>query len=897
MYAPTVLTDTQERRIDQSVLIMGLIVAALGAVNLAARLLAWPNPQFLPVGGQHWLTENIAIAVVFLGLASTLILRKHYCDSPQSKAQIKMARLVCVAVPAVIGLSFLIRHVGLLFYHLDFLMSPTVSISFFSAVCSVLGSLSLAVFCTARHKPWASVYVVGVTGLVLIALGSFVGFGHIFKLPLLFTLRISSFAPMAFILIGMTMLVGSLSYGGLMLPAFSRIARVRFLFWLALSAGLFLLVENMSTIGEISRHVGLRHLLTISDMAMYAVLELTSALTTIVVVILFLRALTYYNDSMVYAAGQSILARKEKTLRHVLQSVCGNRNLEDIFQKVCQEVGEELGADRCFISRFQEGKLSSPIWEYRSSPSVSSILSVSAEDWETMNQFSRLACLVPQPFEFGPDGLGDNQISDLNDVLALIRQVQVTAGLGCCIIHQGECKAMIFLHQTGAPRPWQKVEKDILELVGKQLGAAINQAELYLAQQASDLKFKLLVDGVKEYAIYFLDANGYISTWNEGTERLTGYSANDVVGKHFSRLYHLNEVPEWYCEHVLEIASDTGHYEEEGRRQRKDGTIYWVSVVTTALRDETGRLVGYSRVMRDTSERKAAEQELERAKESAELANTRKSKTLTVISHEFKTSLNAIIGYADMVFLGKATTAARVSNYVKIIGDSGRYLLNIVNDILDIAQAESGKMRLSFRWLDPVQLLAELEPVITIQAEVRDIQLRFETDPNLPQVFWDPGRIKQVLLNLLSNAVKYNREQGLITVRMRVNENHDVLTCQVQDTGIGIPEDKMEDIFMEFYRLGGMAQSQPGTGLGLTLTRRLVEMHGGAITVESLEGVGSTFTVTLPVHAVSESVNASEKSAVELGEESSEANHHTQNLPTALIAPNSVDTKESHPSA
>jgi len=132
-------------------------------------------------------------------------------------------------------------------------------------------------------------------------------------------------------------------------------------------------------------------------------------------------------------------------------------------------------------------------------------------------------------------------------------------------------------------------------------------------------------------------------------------------------------------------------------------------------------------------------------------------------------------------------------------------------------------------------------------ADERSLQLSFILESNVPKAFWDPARMKQVFLNLLSNAIKYNRDRGTVTVRLMTSEPGDELIIQVQDTGHGIPADKLEDIFTEFFRLNADAPSQPGTGLGLALARQFVELQGGTIIAESLEGVGSTFTVRLPV--------------------------------------------------
>ena|GEM_PF-5321905 len=847
--------EQYKKYVDFVVLIAGILVALLGFFSAVAYLNAWPQPTLLPKGILYWVSYPISWALTFLGVAVILTLPSKLYDPSkgQESKWLTAARTLCLIIPAVTGLYYLVQYltssykeIGEIFLSIN----SKVPAAFFSALYTFLISLVLLGFRHFHQRQWYSTYVVGIFALFLVALCVFVFFGNIFHLPIMFNFKMFLFSAVAFILLGVAMLAGTLPYEGILLPLFFSNRRVRVMAYIGIIAGLIVLTENISSIGEINRQIGLIHLATPHTFSLYAVLEMSSTIACVVVIILTVRALTYYNESIVYAAGQKSLARKEKTIRQVIQVVHNSLNLEEIFQGICNELGEQLQVDRCFIAQFISSKLTPPQREYRRDEMVPSMLDLNIELWHGLSHLSSLLCLMESPLAFDSEQVISDFGVQMSDIRQLMHEIHLTSGLGCAVYYRGECKAMLFLHQTSGKRIWSNEEKDIVQSVAMQVGVAIYQSDLYRQLQESEQRFRLLIEGAKEYAIYMLDPQGRVCTWNNGVERLSGYTADEVMGQHFSMFLKDTEVPAWYCDHVLDVAGKIGFFLEEGIRHHKDGTAYWLSFTTCALHDESGTLVGYSRILQDITERKRAEQELNDAKHSAELANIRKTKTLTAMSHEFKTSLNAIIGYADMLTQGKANSPEREERYTKSIADSGRHLLTIVNDILDIGQAESGKIRLHPQWIDPGQLLLDLEPMIRPLADELKLQLNFVLDPNTPQVLWDPARMKQAFLNLLSNAVKYNRLNGMVTIRLICSDKQDELIIQVQDTGYGIPSDKLEDIFTEFFRLNGDAQIQTGTGLGLALTRQFVELHGGTVTAESLEGVGSTFTVRVPVKGI-----------------------------------------------
>jgi signal transduction histidine kinase len=186
--------------------------------------------------------------------------------------------------------------------------------------------------------------------------------------------------------------------------------------------------------------------------------------------------------------------------------------------------------------------------------------------------------------------------------------------------------------------------------------------------------------------------------------------------------------------------------------------------------------------------------------------------------------------------------------YIHNVSVSGHHLLNMVNDILDLSKVEAGKLEIQIEAVPVQSLMAELETMVKTLAEKKEIQFKFDVQPGLTFIQADHVRIKQIFFNLLSNAIKFNHDHGFVFVRLFKSNDEQWIVCEIQDTGMGIPKEKMGELFKEFYQVDfSFARQQEGTGLGLALTKRLVDLHKGKIEVESKVGVGSTFTVKLPV--------------------------------------------------
>jgi PAS domain S-box-containing protein len=381
---------------------------------------------------------------------------------------------------------------------------------------------------------------------------------------------------------------------------------------------------------------------------------------------------------------------------------------------------------------------------------------------------------------------------------------------------------------------------------------------------ASEERFRLLVQSVKDYAIFMLDAEGRVATWNAGAQACKGYAASEILGQHFSIFYPASDRSRGKPDLELQIATEVGQVEDEGWRVRKDGSEFWANVLITAIRDETGKLIGFAKVTRDLTERRDAEdiaerarlEEMEARRKSQELeeenrqmheANRLKSEFLANMSHELRTPLNAIIGFTELMFNGKVGPVSDDHReYLGDILDSSRHLLQLINDVLDLAKVESGKMEFRPEPVDLAKVIAEVGDILRGLASTKRIRIETDVDPSIAAAVLDPSKLKQVLYNYLSNALKFTPEAGRVVIHV-VPEGADQVRIEVVDTGIGIRREHVHRLFVEFQQLdSGMAKKYAGTGLGLALTKRIVEAQGGRVGVRSELGEGSAFWAVLP---------------------------------------------------
>jgi PAS domain S-box-containing protein len=351
-------------------------------------------------------------------------------------------------------------------------------------------------------------------------------------------------------------------------------------------------------------------------------------------------------------------------------------------------------------------------------------------------------------------------------------------------------------------------------------------------------------------ALMTIDPSGIITDVNKQTEALTGCTRDELIGAPFKKYFTDPERAEAGIKLVLSQKKVTD-YELTARARGGKETV--VSYNATTFYDRDARLQGVFAAARDVTERKRLDQvlqdknvELESARFVAEKANLAKSNFLSSMSHELRTPLNAILGFAQLMEAGSPPPTASQIVRLQQITRAGWYLLDLINEILDLAVIESGTLSMSREPVSLIEVIRECEAMIEPQAQQRSIRISFP--------YFDPGwhvnadrvRLKQALINLLSNAIKYNREHGTVEVRCSL-VTPERLRISVKDSGEGLPPHKLVQLFHPFNRLGQENGPVEGTGIGLVVTKQLVELMGGSVGVESTVGVGSEFWIELNV--------------------------------------------------
>ena len=367
----------------------------------------------------------------------------------------------------------------------------------------------------------------------------------------------------------------------------------------------------------------------------------------------------------------------------------------------------------------------------------------------------------------------------------------------------------------------------------------------------SEERLRLLIQSVRDYAIFMLNPDGTVATWNEGAERAKGYRAEEIIGRSFETFYPPEKVEEGFPRYELEMASREGRFEDEGWRVRKDGTRFWANVVITALRDPvTGELIGFAKITRDLTERKAAEERaIEDAKRIAqvEAANRAKAEFLAAMSHELRTPLNAISGYVELLESGlRGPVNETQMEDLGRIKRSGQHLLSIINDLLNFSRLEAGTVHYDITTFSVARALDEVRVMVEPLAGAKGIELSWPTTDHKLSARADIAKVEQILVNLIGNAIKFTADGGRVAVsHQKVRGDIHIL---VEDTGIGIPQDQLEAIFEPFVQVGRtLSSSSEGTGLGLAISRDLARAMGGDLHATSTLDVGSTFTLCLPV--------------------------------------------------
>jgi PAS domain S-box-containing protein len=362
--------------------------------------------------------------------------------------------------------------------------------------------------------------------------------------------------------------------------------------------------------------------------------------------------------------------------------------------------------------------------------------------------------------------------------------------------------------------------------------------------------YQLMVEAVRDYAIFMLDPHGYVASWNRGAERIKGYTADEIIGQHFSVFYPRAAVETKHPQYELEVAARVGRFEEESIRVKKDGSQFWANVVITAVHDRDGTLIGFAKVTRDLTERRNAELRAiadARRVAEAESANVAKTEFLTAMSHELRTPLNAIGGYTDLLSLGLGgAVTPQQAEYIERIRRSQQHLMGVITDLLNFSRIEAGHLTYDIAPISLSHVIDAVGPLVAPQAIRKGVTLTIEPHRMPCIALGDRAKVDQILLNLLSNAVKFTPAGESVIVSCKSSDA--TASIDVRDTGVGIPQDKQESIFEPFVQLGrSLSSAHEGVGLGLAISRDLARAMGGDLTVISAPGSGSTFTLILPL--------------------------------------------------
>lgn len=378
-----------------------------------------------------------------------------------------------------------------------------------------------------------------------------------------------------------------------------------------------------------------------------------------------------------------------------------------------------------------------------------------------------------------------------------------------------------------------------------------------------DLLYTLVAEHVREYAIFLLDANGIIRCWGESARLMKWWTRQQAEGGHLRLLYPDGGSDDGTAEEHLVFAAEHGEYTGEGQRVRSDGSTFWAYVTLTALRNPNGQLVGFTKVTRDFSARRAVESTLVRERHItpdsqqiiAEASRIRRM--IASFSHELRTPLNAILGSVALLQL-EQDSDQRAAHLQRLQRNSS-HLLSMIDDVLEMTRADSGELTLSSGIQRLGQAIEDALADVETQARARNLTLVNAVSGaagDLP--YWgDENRVRQILVNLMMNAVKFTDPGGRITISGgtagRVSGavlmgSGPWIYARVEDTGRGIPPERIDAIFEPFQQ-SEVSDQQHGTGLGLAISRQLARLMGGDLVVESEVGVGSRFTLWLPITA------------------------------------------------
>ncbi len=365
--------------------------------------------------------------------------------------------------------------------------------------------------------------------------------------------------------------------------------------------------------------------------------------------------------------------------------------------------------------------------------------------------------------------------------------------------------------------------------------------------------YKLLVENVQDYAIFFMDRDGYIQTWNKGAQNTKGYTSKDIIGQHFSIFYSPEDIKDQKPQKELEIAKKIGRVEDEDWRIRKDGSRFWANVIITALYDNSGKLQGFAKVTRNLTERKEHEDSLRKAnillqeqQNTLQKLNESKDEFISLASHQLRTPASTIKQLLGLLLEGfEGTLPINISEIIQKAYEINDRQIMIVNSMLRVAQIDSGKVVLNKQWLDLNEILRGVEKqyrgVINDRGQTVDLSLQ-----KAPlTIIADEHYLRMAIENIIDNASKYTNSGGKIQLKSKTT--NDYAHIIIKDSGVGINKQDIPVLFEKFQRIpNDLSHKVAGSGLGLYWAEKVISFHGGKIKVESELGKGTSFHVYLP---------------------------------------------------